>query len=455
MQIAILTAVLAAIASADTGGGPAADVAWRLFLIGSAILIAPLGALIGTQRLAATIAANDDRRQAVTRLENLSIGLWLGAVALILLVAQWPRIVRSNWQLAGWPLLDEITILMPVIASLLLVWAALYRLERLIQLADCKARQIAQPAARLMSHLWLQARHHLGLMLLPPLLIVGCFESLASFGVVTDRIDAAWWLVAPLVGTALVLMPVAVRRIWRTTPLPAGPLRELLESVCCERRCRVREILIWHTDFTMGNAAVAGLSRGLRYILLTDVVISRLMDAEIAAVVRHELAHLRRWHLPLRTAMLLLPVAWWLSIKQAWPEVSSIAESLFASVGIRAEFAASFGIPLGLLAYTVVVVGWYSRLLEHDADLDACNTNCGQLDPLATRDFCTALTTLCGRSRESRISQWSHPSVVARVEFLQRAMTTPNLAVAFRRRTSGVAVAIASLYVVAAIIAVF
>jgi Zn-dependent protease with chaperone function len=453
MQVAILTAVLAAIASAESGGGPVAGVVWRLLLIGSATLIAPLAALVGTQRLAATLGADDDSEQAISRLQTLIVGLWLSAVALILLVAEWPRIVRDNWRLAGWPLLDELAILLPVIASLLLVWAALYRLERATQLAVCKAQQMVPPPARLMHHLWLMARHHLGLMLLPPLLIVGFFESLAACGVVAARVDAAWWLVVPLVGSMLVLMPLAVRRIWCTTPLAAGPLREILEQVCFQRRCGVREILIWHTDFTMGNAAVVGLSRWLRYMLLTDVVVSRLSDDEIAAVVRHELAHLRRWHLPLRLAMLLLPVAWWLAIRHAWPEVAAVAKLILATVGVRPELAAAFAVPLGLLAYTLIVVGWYSRLLEHDADLDACLNDDGQLDPSAGSDFCSALTTLCGRSRESRISQWSHPSIAARVEFLGRVIAKPSFAAAFRRRASWIAAGMAILYLAAAIIA--
>src|SRR5205807_6967993 len=129
MQLAILTAVLAAIAAAEAGGGPVVGVSWRLVLIASATLIAPLAALVGTHRLSAVAAGNGDGEDAASRLETIVAGLWLATVALILLVGQWPRIVRSNWQLAGWPLIDELAILLPVIAPLFLVWAAMHRLE--------------------------------------------------------------------------------------------------------------------------------------------------------------------------------------------------------------------------------------------------------------------------------------------------------------------------------------
>jgi STE24 endopeptidase len=452
MQLAILTAVLAAIASAETGDGPVVGIAWRLLVVVSSTLVAPLAALVGSHRLVATLADDEQSEDAASRLQTIVVGLWLGTVAIILLVAKWPSIVRGNWGLADWPLVDELAILLPVIAPLLMVWAAQYRLERAAQFAACKARQIEPPPARLMSYLWLNVRHQLALVLLPPLLVVGLFEALTSLKIAAVDLDIAWWFMLPLVGMMLVLMPAAVRRIWQTTSL-GGPLRERLDDVCRLRKCSVRDILIWHTDGTMANAAVVGISRWLRYLLLTDVLVARLSDDEIAAVVRHELAHLRRWHLPLRLAVLLLPVAWWLAVKQAWPGIGPLFESTIVSLGVRPAIVAAFGVPVGMVTYAVVVVGWYSRLLEHDADLDASITDGGQLDAIMATDFCRALLTLCGRARESWFSQWLHPPVAARVEFLQRVIFEPTDAVTFRRRLNSVTLAMAVLYVAAMLVA--
>src|SRR5262245_24290986 len=180
MQLAILTAVLAAIAASESGGGPVVGVAWRLLVVASATLIAPLAALAGTHRLAPTIAADEDSDDAVWRLQAIVVSIWLGAVAIILLVGQWPQIVRSNWHLAGWPLVDEVAILLPVIAPLIVTWVVLYRLDRAAQMAEYSARQVEPPPARLWNHLWLQIRHQLALVVLPPLTIVGLFETLES-----------------------------------------------------------------------------------------------------------------------------------------------------------------------------------------------------------------------------------------------------------------------------------
>src|SRR5439155_820932 len=171
MQLAILTAVLAAIASADGGNGAVAGVAWRLLVVASAAVVAPLTAFVGSQRLVLNGSDAHESEEAVWKLQTFVAAVWLLGVALILLVAEWPRIVRGNWQLANWPLIDELAILLPVIAPLVLVWAANYRLER---------SAIRAAGSGLTKYVWLQARQQLGLVLLPPLAMVGLLETLGA-----------------------------------------------------------------------------------------------------------------------------------------------------------------------------------------------------------------------------------------------------------------------------------
>jgi len=444
MQLAILTAVLAAIAAAEGGGGPVEGVAWRLVVILGAALAPPLAALVAGHRLTQRsehgrkFCADEEAGHAAARLESIVIGLWLAAVAFILFVGQWPRIVRANWDLAALPLVDEIGILLPVIAPLVLIWAAMYRIQ-------------GGEAGRgsLVRYLFLQARHHLALVLLPPLLIVGLIEVIAALKIAQD-LDAIWWFAIPQFAVVLLVMPLAVRRLWRTTPLVMQPLRSQLDEICGARGVKLREILVWQTDGTVANAAVVGMSRHLRYLLLTDVILSQLTADQIAAVVRHELAHLRRWHLPLRLALLLLPVAWWMALKQSFPDLELQFTSSFAFLALSPSQSSAVALPLSLLAYAVIVVGWYSRLLEHDADIDACLDQSGSFDPGSAADFCTALQVVCGDGHESWFSRWLHPPVSARIELLNGIAFHPALAVAIRRRMTTVAAAIVLLYLAAA-----
>jgi Zn-dependent protease with chaperone function len=265
-------------------------------------------------------------------------------------------------------------------------------------------------------------------------------------GLSAARLDAVWWLAVPLLVTMLVLMPLAVRRIWRTEALERGPLRQEIERICQTRRCAVRDILVWHTGGTMANAAAVGMSRWLRFILISDVLLARLTAWQIAAVVRHELAHLRRWHLPLRLAMLLLPVSAWLAAKSIWPQLPSAGVALAASWGPVGGLVTIAAMPLAMLTYAVVVVGWYSRLLEHDADLDACLDDAGQFDADAASSFATALAALSGRGDEGRLSRWMHPSLVERLRFIEHLARQPVAIAAYRRRLRRIAALMISAY---------
>jgi STE24 endopeptidase len=330
MQLAILAAVLTALAQADNGAlPPVSGLAWRLLLAATSVFVAPLAALVGSQSLVRQIARSpgDEQTEAwLSRLQSTVIVLWLAAVAVLLFVAQWPQIVRGNWALAGWPLVDELASLAPVLAPLLLLWAVLYRLERAGQVAAYRERGLAPPPPQLTQYLWQNARFHLGLVLLPALAVIGGNELLAAAKIDLGTTSTAWWFGLPLVLIMLVLMPVILRRMWPTSPLPAGPLHEELLAICASRHARVREILLWHTGGCVANAAVVGMSRWLRYVLLTDGLIRCLSTAQIAAVLRHELGHIRCRHLPLRLALLALPLVGWLALATAWPELELAAE---------------------------------------------------------------------------------------------------------------------------------
>ncbi|MFG0285754.1 MAG: M48 family metalloprotease, partial [Phycisphaerales bacterium JB039] len=105
---------------------------------------------------------------------------------------------------------------------------------------------------------------------------------------------------AEIAGAAalFLLLPALMRRVWETVPLGPGKLRDDLLDMCARNRVRIREILVWRTDGMMANAAVMGLARPLRYILITDGLLERLPREQVDAVMAHEIAHIRRCHLP-------------------------------------------------------------------------------------------------------------------------------------------------------------
>jgi Zn-dependent protease with chaperone function len=105
-----------------------------------------------------------------------------------------------------------------------------------------------------------------------------------------------------------------------------------------------------------------------------------------------------------------------------------------------------------MLSYALLVVGWYSRRLEHEADLEACVDDEGRLDLVGACVFRSALAKLCGRSREGRLMQWLHPPVVSRLEFLLQVVNDPQVTPRFRRSLKLATRAMFVLYVLAALL---
>jgi Zn-dependent protease with chaperone function len=221
-----------------------------------------------------------------------------------------------------------------------------------------------------------------------------------------------------------------------------------LVAICRAQRVGVREILVWHTDGQIANAAVAGVLRGLRYVFLSDGLLARLSPAEVEAVLRHELGHITRRHMLLRMLVLALPLVLWMAAKQALPGlVNSLGERL-ALAGWSESMQISLLVPAGLAAYAILVVGRYSRWLEHDADLAICVWPGGQTDRAAAESFARALIKIVGRGRESRWSLWLHPSALSRIAVLGQAIADPAWAARYRRRLALVAALLVALYAI-------
>jgi len=181
----------------------------------------------------------------------------------------------------------------------------------------------------------------------------------------TEMIDGIVSLVAALL--VLLFAPEVLRRVLHTQPLPASPLRDRLEALCRRSNLRYREILLWHTENNMGNAAVMGLLPRVRYILLSDLLLESMRDEQIEAVFAHEVGHVVHRHL-------------------GWYIVFFVILLLAAS-GASTTLAAHLPVlqlpawlPQELLVTTIsvgafmVTFGFISRKFERQADVFAART---------------------------------------------------------------------------------
>lgn len=110
-----------------------------------------------------------------------------------------------------------------------------------------------------------------------------------------DFIEFATFLIAS--GMIFIVAPEILRRVLKTSPLPDGPLRRRLDAMCRRTGVRCRNILVWHTQYNMGNAAVMGVIPSMRYVLLSDLLLERMDDDQIEAVFAHEAGHVVHRHM--------------------------------------------------------------------------------------------------------------------------------------------------------------
>lgn len=374
--------------------------------------------------------------------------------ALALIVFDWGNVIRRHYALSDWWLLDELCLISPLVLGLASFWWGLYPAEKTLRqklgLADLESFW-SRPG-----YVLFQMRVHLGLVLLPLLLYVGLQELAARLSATPlppESGPGQWLLLAVSVVSALgtlVALPWALVRVWGTRSLPAGPVRQLLETTARRLGFRCTDFRIWHTRHNVANAMVTGILPWPRYLIFSDALLAELSPDELVAVLGHEIGHVRRCHMPLYLLILLLALLsggllvrrflpdWevdFLALTFRWPERGAGWWSWLQLLGL---FAALGG-------YVWLVFGFVSRRCEREADLYGCfaascqDPNCsgehGDMAFLADkpkrlcwggiRAFIRALEKVAQLNGiPKRQWSWRHDSVAQRIAYLE-SLTPP------------------------------
>lgn len=447
MQLALILAVLAAlVVSQDVPSQPVPAAGYRFVMAIAGMALVALFAAVASGVTASGLRRDFQQRSALMRryrlLRTVHAVLWLATTAAILWWLDWGRLVRFNWHLDHVFLVDDLLIMAPVVLPIVLSWAAFYEVERALHAAPASGYpagpdSAAPPLATRRQYLAVHLRHYLGILLLPVLglLAVQDGTELVLPGVL--QTDYAALIYAPAFLLLFLLFPVLLRHLWQTEPLEPGTLRDRLEATAASSRLAVRRILVWQTGGLLVNAAVAGIAAPLRYVFLTDGLSARLTEEEIAAVFGHELGHVRHRHLLLRVLAMIAPLSLWILVEQLAPDAGRRIGQWLGHGGLGVQ------VPMGLLtvaalgSYMFLVFGFYSRLLEHQADLFACRVAGSEMPWPGLEAFVSALEKLSAASGSSRkASGWQHASIARRVEFLRHSADDPHYLKRFHRRAT-------------------
>lgn len=346
-----------------------------------------------------------------------------------------------------WVLLDEAIAAAPAVLTLLAGWSSYYAIDRRLREASLLGLLDGGEPVHALPTRWQfvaeQARHHVLLVLVPIAFLASWTESFERVRPwIEHRIGAASTLTTVLLGALhfsgvlllLAFMPLALRFIWRTTPLGPGALRDRLDALCKRQGVRCRDYLVWHTHTGMINGALVGIIPRMRYILLTEPLLQRLPIDQVEAVMAHEVAHARRWHLPWLLVVLMstLGLAWTAAVIALSEGMSLLQVPPSQSLNGLAN-AVSL---LAAIAVALVVFSWVSRKFERQADAFGAqhlsgmarhgNGNGAVIDPAAAEAMIGALGAVASINRiPIRKFSWRHGSIRGRQQRLREIVGCP------------------------------
>ncbi len=390
----------------------------------------------------------------------LRVGLVAGFAVAVLLTG-WPDLFDLGRVHPTLQIIGDLIVLSPFLASVMATWVAAYPLEAALRgqslgWADDPAGD-GEQRWPLRTYLDFNLRHQFLVVAAPMTLILFAANVIRGYDSLLQ--DWSGWIWTPdcLLGAValgvFIVAPAMLTRIWRTAPLEAGPVRERLEQVCRRIQLRCRAILVWKSDGIMINAAVMGVIPGIRYVLLSDALLTTMTPSQIEAVFAHEAGHVRKHHI--QNFLLFAFVGWLL--------VAGLMELLaWTTSSVDSAFSLSIGTIQGIgLVATVLFwtlgFGWLSRRFERHADLfgarcvtpDArdCKLPCsvhpdegtslpgtGRVCATGVAVFASALdrvAVLNGIPHEER--SWRHSSIGSRIRFLASLAGDPRRAVQFDR----------------------
>ena len=314
------------------------------------------------------------------------------------LFAGW-NALPTTLNIGNWALASGAVLLLPFVISLVLTWSVLHIAEVALIGAGPTLRQ----------RLSFKLRQSVLTVCVPVAVVLALYD---AAGLLPAGIRTALgnpWVGTPV--TALLALggytvaPLVIARIWKTSRLPACPLRERLTDLCRKIGVTFRDIRVWETPgHFFANAAVMGLAGFTRYIIISRSLLAAAPEEELEAIFAHELGHAKRHHMIL-----------YLVLAADFMLLAYLLESVSggAMPGDTARLAVWIGV---FAAYWGAWFGYVSRTFERDADFFAAKT----IGDYGT--FAKALARIARlNGQDTSTRSWRHGSIRWRIEFLQAA----------------------------------
>lgn len=267
------------------------------------------------------------------------------------------------------------------------------------------------------------ARSSIGWLLIP-ILAMMIVTDLSRLSPIPELLPS-WVTWVALLGAGVASIPLLVRKVFPTIPMDMES-KQTIQSICRAAGVRHVKVVQWDTGNRIHNAMVAGILGRFRVVMVSDRLLKELTQSEIAMVILHEVAHVKRLHVPLRIVALL--PAWCLGaliqIAATRDEIVAGLQPAFQSA--LQDWASTLG-SIGSLIATVLVLRLVSYRSEFDADQYACKLapmvakTCPSVPETsedAARHLATALWRVTPDGEAARKATWLHPAISDRVDRL-------------------------------------
>jgi Zn-dependent protease with chaperone function len=408
---------LLVVLSLSTGSLPAAEnIDWSRSLLASAGLLVGWTVLahIAARNLAMSVIRNElDPLQGAHWIERqLQAMRWLGLgiVGLILVGFKVASGLVALPIVSDWMVLQAIGLMIPGLIMTAATWSA-------EQSYGVRLGYTQGGFAASAINLFQCFRGGLAWLVIPVWALMAMSDGISRL-----PISDQWTQLSIPIAAALFVfigLPWLLRWVFRTQPMESSEeawARKLLSETGLGH-IKIRR---WNTGGASFNAMVTGFLPWARSLMISDRLLDELPRSQIAMVILHEAAHLRRRHLPIR--MLAAVPAWAIGFgvtrlfgENAW------ASGIGTVVGITLTLAL-----LRIVAYRT----------EHDADLTACRlapSIAGRIEgvPVTEQAAAQALSMALHRvtfdSPSSRKATWLHPSIDQRLERMRNEFEPQEL----------------------------
>lgn len=374
-----------------------------------------------------------------TRYCRFAIPVWF-AVAVFAL--DWPAVVRRLVP-TGLPLTLDAPLLLlgtlPAVLAMVLLWWAAFPADRALRDLNILDRfdqgLPVHSGPTLWQYLIVNVRMQLLFMFVPVLAIMALRDvAAAALYLAGIQVSQSLEIVISLVCMLPVLLmaPVLLVSVLPTQRLPDSPLRSRLEELCRQQGLRVKNILLWKTHSSIGNAAVMGLIPGVRYLLVTDLLLEAMPEEQVVAVFAHEIGHIAHRHLLWMAACGLC-----LMFAAAGPG-DSMLRWLSQYVTIEHPYDGILALAVSAPAI-VVLFGFAVRRFERQADVFAARSlplaDAQSAEPVGRTFVKTPGAVLvCEALRHIAIinnisittNEWLHGSLASRMAFLTQISDDPQ-----------------------------